>query len=417
MFKYRLYKRPGSPIWCVGIGRKVRKSTKTSDEAAAVLYADALAERLWQVEKLGNRAALPFGETAEKWLNSTASDKTTDRVIVDWLLGRADSNLIDEETGQPMPNLTDESLSSVASADVWDQLREHGKAKGWTLSSIDRMMTTVSAVLSFARKRGDMGKDAPRLTLPKYKPPLKEPRYLTEEQFGALMAELPPHQRKPACFAVLTLLRMRAMLGILWARVDLKRRVAWIPLDDQKNGKTFRFALSQAAVEILEEIRDEQAAEYAAYVQRWQTRYRRSPSHPSHDKGMLPPPEHVFTYKLKPVDDFNTAAFKGACERAGVPWCTWHIMSRHTGASWGAQNRVTLEQRMKQGGWEDMRMAMRYSHLEEMQPEAAETVAQQLHTALTVKSGRRPKKASKSRGKSWSQSGSNRRPLPCHGRR
>jgi integrase len=414
MYKYRLYQRPPSALWWVGIGRKIRKPTQTTDKAAAVLYAQALAEQLYQVEKLGQRDSLPFGDTAEKWLIDSARQKTADRHIVDWLLGRAKSNLLDED-GDPVPNLTTEPLSAVATTQVWDALRAHGKALGWTLASIDRMMTTVSAVLNFARKRGDMGKDAPRITLPKYRPKLREPRFLTPAQFARLCEELPPHAVPWAQFAVLTLLRMRAMLGLTWDRVDLGRRVAWIPMDEQKGGQTFQFPLSTAAVALLEAVRAAQAAEYAAYRARHAARYARAPSHPSHAGGVLPYPAHVFTYQLKPVGDANGAAFKAAARRAEVPWCTWHML-RHTGASWGAQGGVTLDQRMRQGDWKDPRMALRYSHLEASHvAAAAEVVAQMWHSPVIVKSPSTPKKPVKSRDKVWSHGGSNPGPLPCHG--
>jgi integrase len=150
----------------------------------------------------------------------------------------------------------------------------------------------------------------------------------------------------------------------------------------EKNGKPFHFPLSGEAVAVLEAIRAGQGHEYR----------RQCASRARRGQPPLLEPEHVFTYKLKPVDDANGAAFAAACERAGVPWCTWHTF-RHTGASWGAQNGVTLEQRMKQGGWKDMRMAMRYSHLEDTHiAAAAEVVAQRLHTAVIVKSRGRVKK-------------------------
>ncbi len=384
MFKYRLYhRRRSSPLWWVGIGRETRVATGTADEEAAHLFAQALAERLWRERKLGDRSAVPFGETAEKWLTDTASDKSTDAVLVDWLLGRSQSNLVDAQ-GQPVPNLTHEPVSAVAEPAVWEQLRKAGKAMGWSLSSIDRMMTTVSAVLNFAQRRGALTN---KVSVPKYVPPQGEPRFLSPQQFAQLYPELPEHTQRAARFGAATLLRMRAMLSLEWSAVDLQRRVAWIAARHQKNGKTFTFPLSDAAVEVLEEIRTAQRLEYAAYVKRHAARYARSPSHPLHGGIPKAAPDRVFTYRLKPIDDLNTAAFKLACARAGVPWCTWHILSRHTGASWATQNGVSLEQRMKLGGWTDMRMAMRYSHLEDTHvAAAAQTVGQMLHQALIVKS-------------------------------
>jgi integrase len=197
------------------------------------------------------------------------------------------------------------------------------------------------------------------------------------------------------------------MLGLKWARVDLDRGVAWIPGKEMKQEKTFTFPLSDASIEVLQEIKAAQADEYAAYVAGCRRKKKTPRAYP----------EHVCTYRLKPVDDCNGKAFKDACARAGVPWCTWHILSRHTGASWGAQNGVSLEERMKLGGWKDERSARRYSHLEDSQVhQAADRVAQMLHRALPPAQAGRPRKGLKNRGgKVWSQSGSNRRPLPCHG--
>lgn len=92
--------------------------------------------------------------------------------------------------------------------------------------------------------------------------------------------------------------------------------------------KTFTFPLSSASIEVLNEIRAAQEQEYASYVEGCRRKGKPARAYP----------EHVCTYRLKPIDDLNGKAFADACARAGVPWCTWHILTRHTGASWGAQN-------------------------------------------------------------------------------
>jgi integrase len=395
MFKYRLYQREQGGTWHVAIGRKTRKSTETTDKEQARVFAETLAERLWKQHKLGDRSAVSFAATAESWLNADAKEKRTDRIFLEWLL----------------PKIGNESLSDVAHPDALEELRRDGKAEGWCNNTIDRMMTTVGSVLNFPASR-QKGRDphAPppaRVSVPKYNEKLDEPQALTPEQYGRLMEEVPAHTNRFARLGTTTLLRMRSMLKLKWARVDFERRVAWIPGKEMKQEKTFTFPLSDAAIDVLKEIRTAQEQEYASYVEGC-ARKRKTPR---------PYPEHVCTYRLQPIDDLNGAAFKAACARAGVPWCTWHILTRHTGASWGAQNGVTLEERMKLGGWRDQRSAQRYSHLEDSQVHrAADRVAQMLHKALPPARAGTRQKAYKNRGsKVWSQSGSNRRPLPCHG--
>jgi integrase len=268
-------------------------------------------------------------------------------------------------------------------------------------------------VLNYPAKQKGRDPKAPapqRVSVPKFNPVTEEPQYLTPEQYGRLIAELPPHLKRWAALGTATLLRMRSMLyGLLWSRIDIERRVAWIAAKRMKTKKTFMLALSDEALETLRQIRAAQEEEYARYVE-GRRKKKKKPE---------PFPDHVCTYRLKPIDDCNGKAFKDACRRAGVPWCTWHILSRHTGASWAAQAGVDLEQRMKLGGWADMRSARRYSHLEESQVHwAAGQVSQTLHTALKSGGAQGARKARKSQGKEWwSYRGSNSGPHPCHGER
>lgn len=408
MFKYRLYQRSRkvrgkvrtSPLWWVAIGREIEEPTGTADPVQAKAFAETLAERLWREKKLGDHTAVSFADTAHRWLKCDAREKKVDREFLKWLL----------------PRIGNESLSSVAHEKALEALRDQGEAQGWGRNSIDRMMTTVSSVLNFPRRRKGLKDEdgaagqmlLPRISVPKYGEKLREPRYLTPAQYERVMAELPEHQRLFQQLGTATLLRMRSMLKMTWARVDLKRRKAWIPAAEMKQEDTFNFPLSKAACDILERIQLLQEEEYARHVADCQRK----------GKTPRPYPEHVCTYRSRPLDDLTTAAFKAACERAGVPWCTTHIMSRHTGASWGAQAGVTLEERMQQGGWKDERSARRYSHLDDSQiHRAANVVGQMLVKAVNVKSAKRAKKPTKSSHKDWSHGDLNPGPLPCHGNR
>lgn len=323
-----LYRRPNSPYWWVRIGRKTRQSTGTADRAQAEEYEELLRQRLWRAKHLGDRGAIAWKEAAQRWLNSAARARKRDRWLLKWL----------------EPRLSMASVSDVDS-EALEQLREHGLAEGWSHSSIDRMMGTVSAVLKYSVATGILDK-APMV--PMYRPAQQEPKALSPEEFNRLCSELPMHLALAARFAVATLLRMRAMLRIEWSRVDLKSKRAWIPGAHQKAGRTHGLPLSSEAVRILRAMR------------------------------MLSGPRsrYVFTWMGKPIDDCNTKAFQDAVKRAGLDPFRWHDL-RHTGASWAVQNGVTLQELMVLGDWRDYRSVLRYAHLAPSQAaRAAELVAQ-----------------------------------------
>lgn len=327
-----LYRRAGSPFWWVRFGRKTRVSTGTKDRAEAKEFEDRLRERLWRRDKLGDRGATPWTEVADRWLSDSKRPRKRDREILKWLQG---------EIGQ-------ETVQSLAHPDALESLRKSALAEGWQHSTVDRVMRTVRAVLRkcVAWRYLDY---AP--SVPMYGESESEPRWLTPEEFKALVAELPPHLKLAARFAVLTLLRMREQSRLTWDRVDLKAQRAWIPRAQMKGQRTHAIDLSKDAVQVLKEAR-----------------------------ALNPAGERVFQYEGSPIDDFHTAAFKKAAERAKLLPLRWHDL-RHTGASWAVQQGVTLPELMVLGGWKSYRMVLRYAHLAPANSTSAvEKVAQRAHT-------------------------------------
>lgn len=309
-----LYKRDDSPYWWVRIGRKTRESTGTENRDEAEEYERVLQQRLWRVEKLGDRGAIAWNDAAERWLTSSAKKKKRDRELLDWL----------------SPRVGAYSVSAVADPDALEELRKDGLAEGWSLSTIDRMMGTVSAVLHDCARRNR--ESAP--IVPMYRPGLNEPRWLTPDELERLCAELPMHLVLAARFAVATLLRMRAMLQLTWDRVSLEDARAWVPRAHQKAARTFGLPLSSEAIRLLR-------------AQRWLS----PPSSP-----------YVFTWKGQPIDDLNGLSYQEALRRAGIDGANWHTL-RHTGASWAVQSGVTLPELMVLGDWKDYRSVLRYAHL------------------------------------------------------
>lgn len=332
-----LYRRTNSPFWWVKLGRKTRKSTRTADREQAEEFERVLKERIYRIEQLGDRGALSWKEAADRWLGASTRTRKRDRWILKWL----------------EPKLANERVSEVAEPDSLEMLRKMGIAAGWSHSTIDRMMGTVSAVLHacIAWRVLDVSP-----VVPMYRPQSEEARALTPQEFERLCAQLPMHLVLSARLAVNTLLRMRAMLKLEWSRVDLAGKRAWIPRSHQKAARTFGVALSAESVRILRALR------------------------------MLSGPrsQYVFTWNGKPIDDCNGTAFQKAVKRAGLHHLRWHDL-RHTGASWAVQSGVTLQELMLLGDWRDYRSVLRYAHLAPSQAAAAaEKVAHWGHTGKTA---------------------------------
>lgn len=343
MHNYKLYKR--GEIWWVRIGRKTRQSTGTTDKGEAEEFAERLRERVWRLGKLGERGSTTWKDATVRWLKDSARPRDRDRAILKTLAPRLDA--------EPVSAVADpaalEELRQFAAAGGFSPPKEDGTpGEGWSHATIDRMMGTVGAVLRkcVAWRLLD---HAP--SMPKYRAATPEATWLSREQFARLVRELPPHLALAARFAVLTMLRMRAMGQLTWDRVDLKAKRAWIPRGHQKAGRTFGFPLSTEAVEVLEKLR-----------------------------ALNPEGDRVFQYEGRPIDNFNTAAFKKAVTRAKVGPLHWHCL-RHTGASWAVQAGVTMQELMQLGDWKSYSMVLRYSHLApDHLAQAAELVAQKSHT-------------------------------------
>jgi len=332
-----LYRRAGSPFWWVRIGRKTRRSTGTEDRAKAEEFERVLSERLWRRERLGDRSAVSWNEATQRWLKNSPKPRKRDRELIAWLA----------------PRIGEHALSDVAEPDTLEELRQDGLAEGWKHSTVDRLMGTVSSVLHAARDWRYLDHVPP---IPMYRPAGTEPRWVTPEEFQALLVQLPPHLALAARFAVLTLLRMRAMLKLTWDRIDLEKRRAWIPKAHQKAARTFGLSLSAESVKVLRELRK-----------------------------LNPTGAHVFQWNGQPIDDCNTKAFQDALQRAHIKGANWHTL-RHTGASWAVQNGVTLQELMVLGDWKDYRSVLRYAHLAPSHAaSAAEKVAQWAHTTKSSK--------------------------------
>lgn len=311
-----LYRHPESRKWWVRIsvaGVKTRRSTGTEDRREAEEFEQRERARLWRLHKLGDRAALRWKEAAARYLTESARGRRRDREIVAALAS----------------DLDDEPVSAI-DTDAIEELRKDLLEEGLARSTVDRFMRTVRAVLrSCVRWR--VLEVAPVVPMFNVKAPA--PRWLTRAEFTRLRKQLPPHLAIAAEFAVHTGLRMRSQSRLTWDRVDLRARRAWVPGGQMKAGKAHGFPLSRVAVKALHQAR-----------------------------ALNPHGERVFQFEGRPIDNFNTQAFKKAAARAELGALRWHDL-RHTFAAWALQGGVTLQELMQLGGWASYASVLVYAHL------------------------------------------------------
>lgn len=235
-----LYRRKAEGPWWIRIsvsGHKIRKSSGTTDRETAKEFERVEFERAYRQHKLGDRSAVPWREAAARWLLETRKrSKSKDEYMLAWFGGYLDN--------EPLSGIDLETIE-----DLREALLEEGSSE----SNVDRYMALLRSTLRKAWKEWRWIDVVP--SVPMYANEQPEPRWLTRTEFERLKRELPPHQKLAAEFAVLTGLRMRAMLGLTWDRVDLRRRRAWVPAASMKGKATFGFPLSAAAVKVLKRCR------------------------------------------------------------------------------------------------------------------------------------------------------------------
>lgn len=337
-----LYRRRGSTNWWCKIsvaGNETRQSTKTTDREQAEEFEHRERERLWRLHKLGDKSAVRWTEVAQRWMKETTKrSKKMDTMILAWL----------------EPHIGDEPISSL-DRDAIEVLRGMALDEGWSQATVDRYMCLVRSILKACADDWELLPRAPKV--PMFNPEAKEPRWLTRDEWARLKAELPLHLQLAAQFAILTGLRMRAMLALTWDRIDLDAGRLWIPGAQQKAGRTHGIPITSEAIGVLKKLRK-----------------------------LNPEGQHVFQWQGKPIDDCNGKSFQDALKRAKIEGANWHTL-RHTFASWAVQNGVTLQELMGLGGWKSYPMVLRYAHL------APDHLAEAAAKISTKKAQRKPQNA------------------------
>lgn len=223
------------------------------------------------------------------------------------------------------------------------------KGKNGTL--IRQVYTPVSAVLQHAAARGM----CPLVRLERPAQPKGKTRWLTTDEAGRLVAACSEHLRPIVLLMLYTGARVSEALYLDWAQVDLEaRQVIYL---DTKNGEDRGVPLHPAVVAALS-----------------RSERRQGPVCLNH-KGQ--------PYEEKDGEGGQIkTAFRGATRRAGLGhWIEtkrkdkdgkkvmrWHTdvtphTCRHTWATWHYAQHRDIRQLMELGGWKQISMVQRYTHV------------------------------------------------------
>ncbi|MEW8221949.1 MAG: site-specific integrase [Candidatus Thiodiazotropha taylori] len=310
-----LYKR--GIYWWVSFttpnGKRVRRSSRTSDRKRAQQLHDKLKSESWKTEVLNEIPLVTWDEAAYRWIQESThkADHHKDISKLSWLARYL--------CGVKLCDINREIIGKIGNV----------KATEASTSTANRYLSLVRSILRKAANEWDWLDQAPVIRL--YPENSRRIRWLTQKQAQQLLYELPSHQAKITKFALATGLRKANILGLLWEQIDLERHVAWIHPDQAKARRAIAVPLNGWAMSVL----------------RSQTGI-----HPS----------HVFTYLGKPIQQVNTKSWKSALMRAGISDFRWHDL-RHTWASWHVQAGTPLNVLQELGGWESIEMVRRYAHL------------------------------------------------------
>ncbi|MEO8444768.1 MAG: tyrosine-type recombinase/integrase, partial [Gammaproteobacteria bacterium] len=307
-------------------------STGTPDRTQAREFHDKLKASLWEQARLGVKPSHTWNEAVVRYLAESKRKTCTpsQRAHLRWLHAHLDGL----------------ELERIDRTKV-DELRQRKLADGVSPTTVNRQLEPVRAILRKAAGDWEWLTRAPTVRmLPE---PKRRIRWLSREEAGRLIQELPKHLKSVTGFSLETGLRKANVTGLEWSQVDLARCCAWIHPDQAKARRAIAVPLSAAAVEIVRAQQGKHA-------------------------------DYVFSYQGKPLIQVNTKAWKAALKRAGIADFRWHDL-RHTWASWHVQAGTPLHALQELGGWECAEMVRRYAHLSS---EHLAVYAQRMSGAATV---------------------------------
>lgn len=310
--------RKRGSVWWVDFttpsGERVRRSAETEDRTEAQELHDRLKSEAWRVSKLKERPRRTWNDAVVRWLKEQSHKASieSDRIHLRWLDNHLNGVMLDDITRTKLDRLATAKLD-----------------EGVAPATANRAMEIVRAILRRCEHEWEWIDRAPKVRM--LKEPIRRIRYLTREEAGRLLKELPEHLADMAVFSLATGLRRANVTGMRWSQVDLENRRAWVHPDEAKARRAIPVPLNDDAMRSIR-------------------------------KQLGKHREYVFSFRGRPVRQVSTKAWYGALKRAGIEDFRWHDL-RHTWASWHVQGGTPMLALQELGGWESAEMVRRYAHL------------------------------------------------------
>jgi integrase len=312
-------KDKASGIWHIDItvdGKRIQRSSGTSNRKAAKELEDSLRSQLWREQKLGELPRVTWEQLVVAYVEEKSEKRSIedDKDKLRWL----DRYFKGKE-------ITEINLPAI------NDVLARKKATGVSNATVNRYAALLSTMMNLAFSRGWINGT---FKIPKRNEQARSYRWLSRPEAVSLINELRPtaaHLAQMVRFSLVTGLRQSNVTHLQWSQIDLERRIAWVLPEHAKGKKTIAIPLNDSAIKILTEQQGQH--------QLW-----------------------VFPYAGRPVINPANHAFKKAMARAGIENFRWHDL-RHTWASWHVQSGTPLAVLQKLGGWSSYSMVLRYAHL------------------------------------------------------
>lgn len=201
-------------------------------------------------------------------------------------------------------------------------------------STLNKEISALKAMLNRAVEWGYI-KSNPASLVKKVKEALPLPRFLSSEEIEALLEFSTPHIRPIIVVALNTGMRKSELLNLEWRDIDFKNRVINVDNKEDHHVKNYE----PRSIPMNEEV------------------YQTLKAIPRHISS-----SYVFCDRNGNKYGKVDGAFKRAVKRAGIDSCSIHTL-RHTFISHLVMSGVDLRTVQQLGGWKDIRLVMRYSHL------------------------------------------------------
>lgn len=324
-------------------GRRTRKSTGTTDKRLAErIYAkmklDAAEGRFFQKDQ-GNRKT--FEDMAKRYMAEYAIKKPED------------SKRRDETSLKHLlPVFSEKHLAQITSDQI-ARYKVQREREGAAASSINKELALAKHVYNLAIREWEWTANNPFAKVPMEPVHNERVRFLTEDEYPALLNACDNWLRPIVRIAVHTGMRQGNILNLKWQEVDLGGDA--ILLEHIKSGGRLRVPMDETVKGLLRELS--------------KVRHITSP-YVFHDSNGN-------RFSASTVQH----AFQRVCKKAGISNFKFHDL-RHTFASHLAQRGISLDKIQSLLGHKEFKMTQRYAHLLPKNFQEAVNVLDSMETAL-----------------------------------